>query len=137
MSRPPTSTRLSALREAAGLTLLDAARHAGVTPDYLRRIERQGQAPYVLAQKLARRYGCSSMIFAHKISSERKISAGTTSPQKGDRATSKKRGTQSRQGARAKVPCLALATPPQASVATIQASAASAGTAAIEEGLQA
>ena len=58
---------LTLAREAAGLTLTDAARSVGICPDYLRRIERRGQAPYVLAEKLSRRYRCSALVFAQKL----------------------------------------------------------------------
>jgi hypothetical protein len=58
---------LTEAREAVGLTLHAAAQSVGIRPDYLRRIERRGQAPYVLAQKLARRYRCSALLFAQRL----------------------------------------------------------------------
>ena len=50
-------------REAAGLTLAQAARRARVGTAYLRRIERHGAAPYVLAVRLAGLYGCRMDVF--------------------------------------------------------------------------
>ena len=50
-------------REAAGLCLADAARRARVSPNYLRRIELHGGAPYVLAKRLCRIYRCSIHLF--------------------------------------------------------------------------
>ena len=50
-------------REAAGLSLADAARRARVSPSYLRRIELHGGAPYVLAKRLCRIYRCSIHLF--------------------------------------------------------------------------
>jgi transcriptional regulator with XRE-family HTH domain len=43
-------------RAAAGLTIEQAAKHARIGPDYLRRIERHGGAPYPLACRLASLY---------------------------------------------------------------------------------
>jgi transcriptional regulator with XRE-family HTH domain len=50
-------------REAAGYTLIQAARRARVSPIYLRRIEKHGKAPYVLACRLRALYGCSIHAF--------------------------------------------------------------------------
>jgi hypothetical protein len=76
---------LSLVREAAGLSLLEAARSVGIAPEYLQRIERRGQAPYVLAEKLARRYRCSAMIFAQR------LIVGSPSSRKGGIAKAEKR----------------------------------------------
>jgi hypothetical protein len=81
--KPIPDSPLTLAREAAGLTLTDAARSVGIQPDYLRRIERRGQAPYVLAQKLSRRYRCSAMVFA------KKLVAGSSQPMKGEVAKTK------------------------------------------------
>jgi len=46
-------------RESAGLSVEQAAARARIAFSYLRRIERQGGgAPFVLAQRLSRLYGC-------------------------------------------------------------------------------
>ena len=50
-------------REAAGFSLREAARRSRIHPRYLRRIEKGGGAPYVLAVRLAHMYGCSVGIF--------------------------------------------------------------------------
>lgn len=50
-------------RKQAGLTLEEAARRARICPAYLRRVELHGNAPYVLARRLASLYGCSMMVF--------------------------------------------------------------------------
>ena len=52
----PSVTSPSAYREAAGLTVDQAARRARICTAYLRRIERTGGAPYVLAERLAKIY---------------------------------------------------------------------------------
>ena len=49
-------------REAAGLSIGDAARKARISIAYLRQVERGG-APYRLARRLARLYGCSANVF--------------------------------------------------------------------------
>jgi DNA-binding XRE family transcriptional regulator len=51
------------MREAAGLTIEQAAKKAGVCKAYLRRIELHGKAPCVLASKLAHLYRCSIEVF--------------------------------------------------------------------------
>lgn len=50
-------------REAAGLALDEAAALVGIGPNYLRRIERHGHAPYVLALRLSRHYRCRLDVF--------------------------------------------------------------------------
>ena len=45
-------------REALGLTIVQAAQKARITPAYLRRIELYGKTPYPLACRLASIYGC-------------------------------------------------------------------------------
>lgn len=50
-------------REDAGFTVEQAAHRARICPAYLRRIERHGRAPYVLAKRLARLYGCPCNLF--------------------------------------------------------------------------
>ncbi len=50
-------------REAARLTLSEAARLARVGEIYLARIERHRGAPFVLARRLAHLYGCRIQIF--------------------------------------------------------------------------
>lgn len=50
-------SRASDAREAAGLSVAEAARRARVCPAYVRRAERHG-ACYTLAIRLSRIYGC-------------------------------------------------------------------------------
>jgi len=50
-------------RQDAGFPLEEAARRVRVCPAYLRRIELHGDAPYVLAMRLAHLYGCSTNLF--------------------------------------------------------------------------
>ncbi len=50
-------------REAAGLTLEEAALRARISTNYLMRVERHGGASYSLAQRLCVIYGCSLNIF--------------------------------------------------------------------------
>ena len=50
-------------RENAGLTLHQAAQRARINASYLRRIERRGSAPYILAVRLAHLYKCSIHVF--------------------------------------------------------------------------
>lgn len=52
-----------AAREQAGLTVEQAARRARVGAIYLLRIEKHGRAPFVLATRLARLYGCRCDLF--------------------------------------------------------------------------
>ena len=52
-------------RQDAGFSLAEAARRARVCSVYLRRIELHGNAPYVLATRLAHLYGCSTNLFLH------------------------------------------------------------------------
>lgn len=49
-------------REAAGLSVQEAARRAHITEGYLRRIESKG-APYMLARRLAALYECRVDVF--------------------------------------------------------------------------
>lgn len=55
-------------REAARLTVEQAARQVRICPAYLRRIERHGGATYALAMRLARLYGCSANLFLYPTS---------------------------------------------------------------------
>jgi hypothetical protein len=50
-------------REAADLTVERAAKLARICPAYLRQVERQGGAPYVLAVRLSHIYGCPLSAF--------------------------------------------------------------------------
>lgn len=50
-------TKAARAREAAGLSLEQAARRARICPAYLRHVERNG-AGYALAQRLSRIYQC-------------------------------------------------------------------------------
>jgi hypothetical protein len=52
-------------RKDAGFSLQEAARRARVCATYLRRIELHGDAPYVLAMRLANLYGCSTNLFLY------------------------------------------------------------------------
>ena len=52
-------------RQEAGFSLAEAARRARVCPVYLRRIELHGNAPYVLATRLAHLYSCSTNLFLY------------------------------------------------------------------------
>lgn len=51
-----------AAREAAKLTIAEAAYRAGISEGYLRRVERTG-APHLLAKRLAAIYGCPVEVF--------------------------------------------------------------------------
>jgi len=59
-----TPARLA--REAAGLSLEEAAKRARVCVAYLRAIERHGGASYGLAVRLSRLYGCSANVFLYR-----------------------------------------------------------------------
>ncbi len=50
-------------RESAGLTLKAAAKRARISVAYLRRIEKSGAAPYVLAVRLSHIYNCKIDVF--------------------------------------------------------------------------
>ena len=68
MSRKRTATQREELpvpcaREAAGLTLEQAAQRARISAKYLGRIEKHGGASYALAQRLCVIYGCSLNLF--------------------------------------------------------------------------
>lgn len=52
-------------REAAGLTLQQAAKRLGVTPEALRRRELHGGAGDRLCKKAARLYGCRADVLFH------------------------------------------------------------------------
>lgn len=49
--------------DRAGFTVEQAAQKLGVTSSYLRRILRQGRAPFVFANKLSRLLGCRMETF--------------------------------------------------------------------------
>lgn len=53
----------SVAREIAGFTVAEAASRARIGAAYLRQVERQGWAPYGLACRLSRIYGCSLLAF--------------------------------------------------------------------------
>lgn len=59
-------TPSQAARKAAGLSLEAAAKQAGCSPDYLRRVERNGGCSLPLAQRLSRLYRCSANVFITK-----------------------------------------------------------------------
>lgn len=56
----------SEARQAAGLTLEEAARLARVGQIYLRRIEKHGGASWVLCRRLSRLYGAPLDVFVYK-----------------------------------------------------------------------
>lgn len=64
MTRPspsPTAAAASAARrerELNGYSVVVAAREVGVSEQHLRRVEKSGRVPYILALRLARLYGC-------------------------------------------------------------------------------
>lgn len=60
-------------RQEAGLSLAEAARRARICPIYLRRIELHGNAPYVLAKRLAHLYSCSANLFLYAPSATTKV----------------------------------------------------------------
>lgn len=62
-ARPQSTYPATSAREAAGLTLEQAAKAARITPAYLRRKEREGGFAQPVASRLARRYGCSLSVF--------------------------------------------------------------------------
>jgi len=53
----------SQARISARLSLEEAAKRARICPAYLRRVEREGHASYVLALRLSALYGCSLNVF--------------------------------------------------------------------------
>jgi len=55
-------------REAAGLSIEEAAKRTRVCVAYLRAVERHGGASYGLAMRLSRLYGCSANIFLYHAS---------------------------------------------------------------------
>ncbi len=57
LDRTIFTPRAQAAREAAGLTLLQVAKRAHITPGYLAAVERDGGC-YSLAERLSRIYGC-------------------------------------------------------------------------------
>lgn len=59
-------------REAAGLTIEQAAKKAGLSPEYLRRLERRG-APFYTAERLAAIYGCRMDVFLFPHQESRKL----------------------------------------------------------------
>lgn len=52
-----------AARLAAGLSVEAAARRARICPAYLRRVERHGRAPWILANRLSKLLNCSPRLF--------------------------------------------------------------------------
>ena len=58
-----TATRA---RESLGLTPEQAARRLRITPRYLRSIERNGNAPYALAERLSRLYNVPMHTFLYR-----------------------------------------------------------------------
>ena len=56
----------SEARQAAGLTLEEAARLARVGQIYLRRVEKHGGASWVLCRRLSRLYGAPLDTFVYK-----------------------------------------------------------------------
>lgn len=58
-------------RERCGLTLAQAARRLGVSPAYLRQMERRVGWSWALAQRAARVYGVPLDLFIYRVSPER------------------------------------------------------------------
>jgi transcriptional regulator with XRE-family HTH domain len=56
-------TKAQAAREAAGLSLEAAAKRAGLSPKYLRQLERNGSRSFATAERLARIYRCRVDLF--------------------------------------------------------------------------
>lgn len=52
-------------REAAGLTVEQAAKQARICTAYLKAVERRGGASFVLATRLSRLYQCSMNVFLY------------------------------------------------------------------------
>lgn len=80
-----------AARQAAGLSLQQAARLIRVSPEYLARLERTGRFPYHLAQRLSRQYPCRLEVFLPPPGGRTPDSAGdgrrrTSRPHRGGRA---------------------------------------------------
>lgn len=71
---------LEQARELAGYSLDQAAKRAGVTTSYLRRIERSGGCSFLLAQRLARLYGTSIDIFLGVQTARTKTKKGPMEP---------------------------------------------------------
>ncbi len=61
----PAGSPASQARQAARLSVEQAARLARVCPAYLRRVERRGGASYPLARRLSRLYGCPISCFLY------------------------------------------------------------------------
>lgn len=57
-------------RQSAGFSIEEAARQAGCSTGYLRRIERSGGSSYPLAQRLSRLYRCSANLFLMRSSGQ-------------------------------------------------------------------
>ncbi len=67
-------------RQDAGLSVPEAARRVRVSPAYLRRIEIHGDAPYVLAVRLANLYRCSANLFLYASTAPSKTINGPSRP---------------------------------------------------------
>jgi transcriptional regulator with XRE-family HTH domain len=75
-------TNASRAREAAGLSLEQAARKARIGPRYLRGIELHGGAPYVSALRLARIYKCPITYFLFQQNSSKRSTRNARNPKK-------------------------------------------------------
>ena len=64
LSPAPNSPAIEA-RQRLGLSPEAAAQKLRISPRYLRSIERHGNAPYPLAERLSRLYGCPMQTFLY------------------------------------------------------------------------
>lgn len=72
VSPAPTQTPAQLARFAAGLSIEEAAERVGVCIPYLRRLEKRGAFPYVLAVRCAREYACALDVFAGRYTEDPK-----------------------------------------------------------------
>lgn len=83
-------TPATRVRIAAGVSLEQAARRAGVSPPYLRRLESSGGFPYPLACRLSAVLSCGIDTFLYSLTPKPKRSAGS---KKKNETTAAVRGT--------------------------------------------
>lgn len=59
------ATPAALARKTLKMSIDDAAKRARICPEYLRRIEQHGGAPYILALRLSSLYGCPITLFLY------------------------------------------------------------------------
>lgn len=92
--RTPVPTAGQIALSFAGISVELAARKAGVSVDYLRRVLKNGAASYVLAKRLGRICQCGFDVFMFSYSVKSQQTGGANGKRQNRKATAEKQGKE-------------------------------------------